>query len=453
MLHQQRQDHKERLLALDRVMRSNAFGSSESLQRILKFLVEKSLTDSAGDIKEYSIATEALGRPQDFDPRADNIVRMQMQRLRRKLDEYYNEEGAKDPVRIVIPHGHYNPEFHAAPNNGNSEPAPPSSSPLPVQRTAPGANKILLWGLPWVLALTISVIFLIVSPRLPRASRRPTTPNFGESAALPDPMSALWKPFLLPSTPPLIVYSNAFLMMNDAGDLYRYFINSGNPLPAGAKVPNLSGLDRRSPIPQGAGRLYYFDLYTGTGEVIAAARIAQLLAEHNQEFSIKRSRAVFFDDLHNNNVIFIGASLEDSVLRELPVETDLSFEQKSMSEFMGSQQIRDRHPAPGQPETYSLMRNANTGTLEGEYALISLLPGATPARYVMILGGISTIGTQAAVEFATAPDSMALLDKMRSSAAKPSTHSPYFQALLKVAIRDGAAAKTECVFVRELHRN
>jgi len=451
MIDEKRQGHQEELLWLDHVLHSRAFSSSHSIRHILKFIVERSLAGASADIKEYTIATEALGRPSDFDPKTDNIVRMQMQRLRRKLDEYYKEEGAKEPLRIVIPRGHYIPSFQTV--QSDRQPTPDAESRSNPQTLPPtGSRKVLVRGLPWGLAVGLAVIVLVINTRLSKS------PAFGRGATkasteVPTSLASLWKPFLPPNSPPLIVYSNASLMMNDAGDLYRYFLDTSSPLPVGAKVPTLAGLDRQAPIPPGVGPLYYFDLYTGTGEVIAAAKIAQLLARQNQEFSIKRSRMVSFDDLRNDNVIFIGASLENSLLRQLPVETDLTFEQLHLRQFMGSQQIRDSHPEVHQAETYHLLRDAKTGKLDGEYALISLLPGTVPAHYIMVLGGISTVGTQAAAEFASSPESMALLEKMWPPAASAGTRSSFFQALLKIEIRDGAAAKTDCLFVRELRLN
>lgn len=435
---------------LNCVLHSKTFSTSDSTRQILKFIVEKSLAGSVADIKEYTIATEALGRPPDFDPKADNIVRVQMQRLRRKLDEYYGYEGANNPIRIVIPRGHYKPEFLTAPADGHPLPEAPTLSAPQPRRPMADVDKMLLLGLPWGLVFALLVLALVISFRLPWGTIS-NARTLRQDTHIPTSLSSLWEPFLPPHGSPLIVYSNASLMMDNAGDLHRYFPGTGSPLAAGAKVPGFVGLDRQTPLPPGAGSFENLDLYTGTGEVIAAARIAQFLARQNQDFSIKRSREVSFYDLRNSNVIVIGASLEDSALGQLPVETDLIYEPVHVREFMGSQQIRDRHPAPNQPETYHLLRDVKTGALEEEYALISLLPGVAAPHYILALGGISTVGTQAAAEFALSSDFMALLEHRRSPSGNSSMHSAYFQALLRVQIRDGAAAKTDCLFVRDLH--
>ncbi|HEX5482431.1 MAG TPA: hypothetical protein VFZ08_07370 [Terriglobia bacterium] len=117
---------------------------------------------------------------------------------------------------------------------------------------------------------------------------------------------------------------------------------------------------------------------------------------------------------------------------------------------MGSLDIRDLHPPPGQPSLYRLQRDGKTEALEGEYALINLLPGVVPGRYIMVLGGISTIGTQAAAEFATSADYMQAVARALGGPREKPRASPYFQVLLRVQIRDGVNAKTSCLLVRKL---
>ena len=86
-----------------------------------------------------------------------------------------------------------------------------------------------------------------------------------------------------------------------------------------------------------------------------------------------------------------------------------------------------------------------------EYALISLLPGVTPGQHILVLAGLSTLGTQAAAEYATSEASMQRLEKLWAPAADKDL-PPYFQALLEVQIRDGIAVKTDCLLIRWLHR-
>ncbi len=96
---------------IERIVRSRVFEHSQTLQRLLQYLSEKSIKSPGEQIKEYTIGVEALNRRQDFDPKEDTIVRVQIYRLRQKLQEYYESEGSQDPIRVTIPKGYYLPAF------------------------------------------------------------------------------------------------------------------------------------------------------------------------------------------------------------------------------------------------------------------------------------------------------------------------------------------------------
>jgi hypothetical protein len=98
--------------ALDRVCSSAAVAGSEKLVQFLRFVVETTLRGNAGELKETIIGMSVFGRTPDYDPKVDTVVRSQAWRLRSKLNEYYNGEGATDPVIIDIPRGSYVPFFY-----------------------------------------------------------------------------------------------------------------------------------------------------------------------------------------------------------------------------------------------------------------------------------------------------------------------------------------------------
>ena len=450
-LHGEReQGGEDRMLTLSRVLRSKTLSGSGASRQILKFIAEKSLADCVDEIKEYTIATQALGRPEDFDPRTDNIVRVQVRQLRKKLEEYYRAEGANDRLRIVIPIGHYHAEFQPVIDESGVPQNPERAPTRQAGFYEPNPFRTLAQVLPWVLASVLFVLLFVLRSHPSRISGI-NVPSPMNGTPLPDPLSSLWKPFLSSTNPPLIVFSNAPYLMSSAGVLYRYSLDSGSPVAAGTKVSSVPGIERLTGLfPQGTGSLYYFDLYTGTGEVVAAARVAQLLTSQDRTFSIKRSGVASFEDLRNSNVVFLGASLEDPLLKDVPVESDLVFEQSEAKEFIGNLHIRDRHPPAGQPSIYELLRDGKTKKLEGEYALISLLPSVVPDRRILVLGGLSTLGTQAAAEFATSAAAARAIETVQNASAAGGKPWSYFQVLLKVDIRDGVVVKTVCLLVREV---
>jgi hypothetical protein len=118
-------------LTLQKVLASETFSRSPQLSRLLRYLCDSLLSHGEDRIAEYSIGTEALGRGPDFDPTEDAAVRVEMHRLRRRLRDYYESEGAADPVRIVIPAGQYAPVLtRTGEDPKGPEPAPSNSAEL-----------------------------------------------------------------------------------------------------------------------------------------------------------------------------------------------------------------------------------------------------------------------------------------------------------------------------------
>jgi TolB-like protein len=97
--------------ALERLLSAEEFRSSPQLAAFLRFVVTATLDGKNDRIKGYTIATEALGRGDDFDPQTDPIVRVEAIRLRRLKASHYDRVGLSEPVRTTIPRGTYVPIF------------------------------------------------------------------------------------------------------------------------------------------------------------------------------------------------------------------------------------------------------------------------------------------------------------------------------------------------------
>jgi hypothetical protein len=100
--------------ALGRIAASDAFRACPQLVAFLRYVVDATLRGGQDRIKGYTIAVEALGRGDDFNPQDDPIVRVEAMRLRRALQRYYADGGRDDAVHIVLPLGSYVPVFRRA---------------------------------------------------------------------------------------------------------------------------------------------------------------------------------------------------------------------------------------------------------------------------------------------------------------------------------------------------
>ena len=86
---------------------------SARLRDFLSWICEETLAGRPDHISEAQIGVHVFGRGPDYDPSADNVVRVQARVLRHKLEEYFRGEGADEPLLLDIPKGGYIPRFRS----------------------------------------------------------------------------------------------------------------------------------------------------------------------------------------------------------------------------------------------------------------------------------------------------------------------------------------------------
>jgi TolB-like protein len=110
--------------ALEAILESQTFAKVERPSRFFKFLVEMTLRGETDRLKETVLGVEIFGRPPDWDPRLDAIVRQEASRLRKRLARYYDSAGNHQPVRIDLPVGTYVPQFVRCEPSSTAIPTP-----------------------------------------------------------------------------------------------------------------------------------------------------------------------------------------------------------------------------------------------------------------------------------------------------------------------------------------
>ena len=125
------------------VVSSKYLSRAPTLIKFLTYVCEKYFQGEADQIKEYTIAVEAFGRPDTFEPKRDPIVRVDANRLRVRLRKYYRNEGRDHKVKIWLPTGQYVPVFEFCDQEPTGEQAAEQ-----IVETASGPSCPLLPSLP-----------------------------------------------------------------------------------------------------------------------------------------------------------------------------------------------------------------------------------------------------------------------------------------------------------------
>ena len=406
---------------IEKLIASHALHGSESLCKLLRYLGKQALDHPGMPVKEYQIATEVFGRQADFDPQLDSMVRVQAGRLRTKLAEYYNTEGATDRVVVELPKGSYAVGFHERANsvtphgNGHANPAwatNPVESNLSVAR-----RRYLVASLSLALVCAIVAIGWLLSTRRGLDASASTSPD----VSAPAPIRTFWRGFVRGPDEPWVVFSNAaFVGRPNTG--MRYY----DPVK-----------DANSPI---------LDHYTGVGEVLAVHNLDVVFAELHQSLRVKRGSLFSLDDAKNNDLIFMGSPSENLTLLEIPSTTEFIFKKIENGVRAGNVEIINVHPAKGEPERFQA--NPSNVALAEDYAVVALVKGINPEHSELILAGTTTIGTQAAVEFVTRENHVAeLLNKMN---VKKASEMKRFEAVVQAKVAKGVPTELTLVALRVL---
>jgi hypothetical protein len=399
---------------VQRVIESPSLVGSARLRDFLLHVTACAIRQTPEEATEQQIGIQVFQRSPGFNSSEDSIVRSQARLLRLKLSSYFNAEGASEPLVIEIPKGHYLPVFLPA---RRVEPVAEALSAEFAVETMPSVQIADLQhavlpeqsGLDqsrrrrsWLTAAAFALLLCFALAGLVRWQRQ---------AAMERPLQQLWAPFLS-GDPPLVIYSNA-IFVGDAKSGMRYAANDGSDAHSADLVDN----------------------YTGIGELVSVHELTRLFDSKRADFVLKRSALVTWDEARSRNLIFIGSVAENGSLKLLPSMQDFTL--TATADAAG---IINHHSRPGEPPVYLRPEHP----LTKDYAVVALLPGSQPDQRMFVFSGLTTLGTQAAVEYASTPASAAELIRQVS----PDNKVHNFEALLEVGIRGGVPLQPKLITVR-----
>ncbi len=419
---------------LHRVLGSKYFSNSPKKTGFLEFVSEQTFAGNGEKLNEYLIGVEVYERGVDFNPQKDPIVRVQAHEIRRLLKKYYEEEGNGRLIRIELPSGHYVPIFTR--NLGQNLLSEELHTTELSLRPAQGNRRA------WLVALILGILCAILSFLLiaNRISQRPLQSG-ASVTALPESMRWFWQPFLPPSDPPLITIPNhPLLRAAHDGD-------SPQTLAAGHEIP-------KSSLPEFRDTIHFHELkrfifvptltdFTSVGETLGVVKLCEMFFTVGQRCTVQQSRLVNLDEIKSENAILLGGNQAWSGRVFLNAE-GFQFQ---------SGVILNRRPRAGEQAIYRPEFDPVTNQLARDYALVLMLPDQTKDKRVLLIYGIFTQGSQAAIEYLINSERMTELRKtLLSLSPDHKTIPPYFQLLLTTTVENAVPGKSSLVAVRIINR-
>lgn len=395
-----------------RVAAGPQLAGSPRLQAFFLYIMDCYLRQKPEGATEQQIGIHVFGRRPGYSSGDDSIVRSQARLLRAKLAVYFANEGSGEPITIEIPKGHYLPVLqeraeHADVLAGNPFGNPPVPAVLdgaleahPRRQRATTHRRPLL-----LLAAALLVVVGLGAGLWVRSSGRKTVPT---PAGKADP---LWALFMNSNRRTLVIYSNPVFF----GDPY-------------------SGLSLRPPTPRQSSSAPADETYTGTGEVGAIYALTRFFDENAAAFTLKRSQLVTWDEARSSNLIFIGAPSQNTAAHDLPPLSQFAIEVDAQHRGY----IADWHPVGKEPARFPY------GDASQETAIVALLPGLEMGARMLIFSGLTTVGTQAAVEYACRLENTAALwAQVRNGDGRIEP----FEAVLHVDISKGVGVSVQVLAV------
>lgn len=416
---------------LRRVLQSKCFAKARKKSRFLEFVCEQTFLGNAEKLNEYLIAVEVYERSPDFNPQEDPIVRVQAHEIRRSLKEYYQEEGKTSAWRIDLPPGHYVPVFTkvaAEEAPGGEERA--ASAP-PQRRVIP--RNALLVGL----ALACAILGLLLLRE--RLRIRDAMSLRAPEASLPEGLVWFWKPFLPPAGPPLIAIPNhPLLRAAHEGDSPQILARSH-------LISKESLLEFRDTSHYRELKGFYFvpntTDFTAVGEALGLFNFFELFASVGQKFRLKPSRLVDFEEIKRGNSILLGGNQ--------PWSSRIFLYPEGFRFHAGV--MLNNHPQPGERPVYKPEFDPVSNALSRDYALVLMLPNEKKDERILLIYGIYTQGSQAAIDYVTNAEHLAELRKALVQVSPDHKSLPaYFQALLETTVENSVPGKTSLVAVRAI---
>src|SRR5258708_2253384 len=397
---------------VDRILQGGTFRNAPSSRRLLKYLVDHSLSGDADQLKEYTIGVDAFHKAGDYDPRLDSTVRIQIGRLRQKLAEYYREEGKDDELVVDLPKGRFSlicePRSAPVAATGSQDEAPESAlEPTNMRQSSS----------PWRLAaLALAGLCLIMIAVAIYSYSKLRTRQDASTALWSSDLDELWRPFLNTGRPLVIAVGNPLFLQFENRALYRDLsIEKPDDL---LKSPQFSAVSKAL----GSRESRPVHYYAAVGDVNAMFLLGQRLGPHHPAMSVVRSSQLQWQQLADANVLFLGPPrFFGDKLGSLPVPLEIT-------------EVTDGflvvHPKLGEPSLFKFRDPPGFFAEDGEACvLITHTAGPVGNTDVMTFASNSTFGRLGAIDAFTATG-FAKTPAVRMRDA--SGHIPqYFQVMLK----------------------
>lgn len=440
----------ERWALVQRIVSSQCFIRAPQLRDILLYLTRRVLEDNPSSISEHEVGCNVLGRRPDFNPNEDNIVRVQVRHLRKKLDDYYNAEGQNESILLTIPKGAYLPRF---------EPRPVAAvEAVPADAEGKTGSLDQEWGRvsaqgestrsqrPWLVVCVagLSVLVVVLTAVAFVLWRQKESLLMQTSAAAEERIlpanDVFWAKFFAPGHPSTLVVADSCLSVLQ--DILKVDLPLREIYPGSRMTKLIEGVQNREL--QAALEIIARRQYTSLGDLNVVSRVLGVGQEYQAKPRVRFARYLDTRELMAGNFILIGSRRGVPWMELFEPQLNFHLEYEARTNAYG---FHNRSPKPGELDYYG----ARPGGVNGDesYADIAILPNLSGNGYVMTLSGITMEATEAAGAFVTSKEFSESLKRMLKERSGDKS-VPYSEILIETKTMPGAARASRIICHRML---
>lgn len=415
-----------RRVLVDRVAQSSYISRSTRLRDLLLYLCDRVIVDGAEEIHEQEVGSEVFGRAKHYDTASDNIVRVHASTLRKRLEQYFAEEGRDERVIIELPKGNYAPIFRE--RTLDEPPVPLPSLPELLPRVAPTAPKRNFKLTPvGVLAFLLACCTGFLFYRLEFFRSQP-------GASLPYAVRQFWSGVFQPGETTDIVLDDAALALfseleGRTVSLSEYFDRS--------YLRSLNGKQDTSLTPElrSALVLKRQSSYSSAHLLWELSRTAAAL---DAKGTVRFARDYSFRDLKADRGVLLGNARSNPWIEPFQSRLSIRWEfDRSTATY---------YPVDISAGTANAARYHATGEHPDGYASVAFVPNLGGNGNFLILSATGGSAIGAAAAFLTDGESVhALINKIGTG---PGNRVSYFEALLRFPSRSRLPRDATVVFCR-----
>lgn len=430
---------------VQRIAGSESFARASRLSAFLVYVSYQALAEDGADLNEQSIGEKVFARPVGYDSSEDNIVRAHASRLRQRLESYFAQEGAEEPLRLSIPRGSYAPLFERATRTKDRAPetvqvvslikdagtesstsgdsaiasrdeseivAPPPATPLQTRRF-----RWLLRPALWIPLLAIAVVLAF------GFARHALLPLHAEDANTPTHL--LWSQMFSKDRNTLIVPADSSLVIFAAMTGHRVSLADYATGRYKATFP-CSGPCDQSMIRGIAERRY-----TSVADLEFAVALARRPESVPSRTQIRYVRDLQLEDFKQANVILAGSLEADPWLELMENQMDFVLQDDRSKSIL---EVTNQHPRRGEPQSYPY---DSSSPHQHGLATVAFLPNHNGSGNVLVVQGFTLADTEAAAEFVTDGKD---LNSLLAPILRNRKTLPHFECLLETMEVNGVAS-------------